>query len=77
MVLCAAQKIGDLGELLRNWICACELSPNGVGNFAQLCTRKKVEVLIHTPLQPGDRARQENGNRFERFPILAPRSSPG
>ena len=36
-----------------------------------LCTRSKVEVLIHTRLQPGDRECQEKGKPFKRFPDLS------
>ena len=31
------------------------------------CPKKKVEVLIHTRLQPGDRDCQEKGNRLNGF----------
>jgi len=36
----------------------------------KLCTRTKVEVLIHTRLQPGDRRCLEKVKPFKRFPDL-------
>jgi hypothetical protein len=36
-----------------------------------LCTRRKVEVLIHSRLQPGDRECQDKGKPCKRFPDLS------
>ncbi len=47
------------------------------GRVEELCTRKKVDVLSHTRLQPGDRNISLEGNRLNGFQVLASRSSPG